>query len=129
MTRITQEKHRSLRVQWIGGREGIAFVRCRICGDHRRVISHRHLSKHGTDRENYIGEYHLSPEELNRQEFRNIQSSRSGCYPYGKSDWIVAIKRIYKRDGQIFAGYLQDKYPHLYNQGTWLFGGLGQRFA
>jgi hypothetical protein len=31
-------------------------------------------------------------------------------------------KKIYKRDGQIFAGYLQDKYPHLYNQGPWLFG-------
>jgi len=30
------------------GLEGIDFVRCRICGDRRRVISLRHLSKHET---------------------------------------------------------------------------------
>jgi hypothetical protein len=28
--------------------DGIEFVRCRICGDYRRVISGRHLSKHDT---------------------------------------------------------------------------------
>jgi hypothetical protein len=38
----------------LGGVEGIDFVRCRICGDHRRVISGRHLSKHDTDRETYM---------------------------------------------------------------------------
>src|SRR4030095_316258 len=48
----------------IDGDEGIDFVRCRICGDHRRVISGRHLSKHDTDRETYMREYDLSPDEL-----------------------------------------------------------------
>jgi hypothetical protein len=28
----------------------------------------------------------------------------------------------YKRDGKVFAKYLQDNYPHLYNQGVWIFG-------
>jgi hypothetical protein len=39
------------------GRNGIDFVRCRICGDRRRVISGRHLSKHETDRNTYMEEY------------------------------------------------------------------------
>jgi hypothetical protein len=63
MTRITQEKHLGSRdLQWLDGKESVAFVRCRICGDYRRVISGRHLSKHGTDRETYMDEYRLSPE-------------------------------------------------------------------
>jgi hypothetical protein len=28
------------------GKENVDYVRCRICGDRRRVISGRHLSKH-----------------------------------------------------------------------------------
>jgi hypothetical protein len=44
----------------VGGDAGIDFVRCRICGGHRRVISGRHLSKHDTDRETYMEEYHLT---------------------------------------------------------------------
>jgi hypothetical protein len=46
------------------GDDDFAFVVCRICGDHRRVISGRHLSKHDTDREAYMAEYHLTPNEL-----------------------------------------------------------------
>jgi hypothetical protein len=33
------------------------LFRCRLCGDHRRVISGRHLSKHGTNREEYMEEW------------------------------------------------------------------------
>ena len=29
---------------------------------------------------------------------------------------------MYKRDGKVFAKYLQDNYPHLYDQGVWIFG-------
>jgi hypothetical protein len=104
------------------GGEGFDFVRCRICGDHRRVISGRHLSKHGTDREEYMEEYGLSPDELIAKVFRRIRSSRRGLYPYGKKDWIVAIKKVYKHDGNIFAGHLQAKHAYLYNQGVWIFG-------
>jgi hypothetical protein len=53
----------SSRPSGIDDGEGIDFVRCRICGDHRRVISGRHLSKHGTDREEYMEEYGLSPDD------------------------------------------------------------------
>jgi hypothetical protein len=101
---------------------GIEWVYCRICGDHRRVISGRHLSKHNTDRETYMQEYHLSPDELIAKAFRMTQSSRRGYCPYGKSDWIAAVQKVYKRDGKVFAKYLQDNYPHLYNQGVWIFG-------
>jgi hypothetical protein len=52
--------------------DGVDFVRCRICGDRRRVISGRHLSKHGTDREEYMQEYGLSPDELIAKDFRII---------------------------------------------------------
>jgi ROS/MUCR transcriptional regulator protein len=44
--------------------EGFDFVLCRTCGDHRRVLSARHLSKHGADREEYMEEYGLNPDEL-----------------------------------------------------------------
>ena len=43
-----------------------------------RVISGQHLSKHDTDRETYMEEYHLSPDELIAKAFRIIQSSRRG---------------------------------------------------
>ena len=60
----------------IDGVEGLDFVRCRICSDHRRVISGRHLSKHDSDRETYMQEYNLSPDELIAKEFRVVRSSR-----------------------------------------------------
>jgi hypothetical protein len=104
------------------GDDGFAFVRCRICGDHRRVISRRHLSKHDTDRQTYMEEFDLSPDELTAKDFRIIQSSRRGYYPNGKSEWIAAIRKLYEKDGNVFAGYLQDKYAHLYEQGVWIFG-------
>jgi hypothetical protein len=75
--------------------DGIDFVRCRICDDHRRVISGRHLSKHGTDREEYMDEYGLSPDKLIAKDFRRIQSSRRGYQPYGRRDWIAAIKKLH----------------------------------
>jgi hypothetical protein len=116
------EKQLSRRNRGFNRGEGFDFVRCRICGDHRRVMSGRHLSKHGTDREEYMGEYGLSPDELIAKDFRRIRSSRRGFYPYGKKDWIVAIKKVYKHDGNIFAGHLQAKHAYLYNQGVWIFG-------
>jgi hypothetical protein len=79
-------------------------------------------TRHNTDRETYMEEYHLSPDELIAKAFRMIQSSRRGYYPHGKNDWIAAVKKVYKRDGKMFAKYLQDNYPHLYNQGVWIFG-------
>src|SRR5262245_49359360 len=106
----------------LDGNEGIDFVRCRICGDHRRVISGRHLSKHDTDRETYMEEYHLTPDQLIAKAFRIIQSSRPGYYPNGESEWIAAVKKVHERDGNVFAGYLQDNYKHLYEQGIWIFG-------
>jgi hypothetical protein len=108
--------------QSFNGDDGFAFVVCRICGDHRRVISRRHLSKHDTDRETYMEEYDLSPDELIAKDFRVIQSSRRGYYPNGKSEWIAAVKKLYEKGGNIFAGHLQDNYPHLYLQGIWIFG-------
>jgi hypothetical protein len=104
------------------GDDAFAFVVCRSCGAHRRVISGRHLSKHDTDRETYMQEYGLSPDELIAKAFRIIQSSRRGYYPNGKSEWIAAVKKVYEKDGNVFAGYLQDKYAHLYEQGVWIFG-------
>jgi hypothetical protein len=117
---VPQQKRLSRRGYKTG--EGIDFVRCRICGDHRRVISGRHLSKHGIDREKYMQDYGLSPDELIARDFRRIRSSRRGFYPYGKKDWIVAIKKVYKRDGKVFAGHMQARCAYLYNQGVWIFG-------
>jgi len=110
------------RNQNFDGEEGIDFIRCHICGEHRRVISGRHLSKHDTDRETYMAEYHLTPDELIAKAFRRIQSSRPGFCPHGKSDWIDAVKKLHKRGKSVFAGDLQDKYPFLYDQGVWIFG-------
>jgi hypothetical protein len=106
----------------LGGVEGVDFVRCRVCGDHRRVISGRHLSKDDTDREEYMEEYSLSPDELIAKDSRRLHSSRRDYRPYSKRDWIAAIKKVHKREGQVFAGFLQEKHPQLYHQGTWLFG-------
>ena len=32
------------------------------------------------------------------------------------------MKNAHEKDGKIFAGYLQDNYKHLYEQGIWIFG-------
>ena len=106
----------------MNGIEGVDFVRCRICGDHYRVISGRHLAKHGIDRQDYMAEYHLSPDKLIAKDFRVLRSSRPGFYPYGKSDWIAAIRRIYQAEGNISPKYLQTKHGHIYNQARWIFG-------
>ena len=60
------------------GINGIDFVRCRICGARRRVISGKHLSMHDIDRESYMEEFRLSPDELIAKVFRALQSSRKG---------------------------------------------------
>jgi hypothetical protein len=71
-------------------------------------------------------EYGLTPDQLVAKDFRIIQSarqsSRPGYHPYGKRDWIIAVKKIRKTDGVLTAKHLQRNYPDLYHQGTWLFG-------
>ena len=67
-------------------------------------------------------EYGLSPDELIAKDSRRLHSSRRDYRPYNKRDWIAAIKKVYKRDEQVFAGFLQEKQQQLYHQGTWLFG-------
>jgi hypothetical protein len=75
MGHTRQRKRLGARRRIIDSEDGTDFVRCHICGDHRRVISGRHLSKHDTDRETYMQEYDLSPDELIAKAFRMIQSS------------------------------------------------------
>ena len=104
------------RNQNFDGDEGIDYVCCLICGDHHRVISGRHLSKHDTHRETYMEEYHLSPDELIAKAFRMIQSSHPGYHPYTKKGWIAAMQKVYENDGKVFAKYLQHHYPPLYSQ-------------
>src|SRR5215472_16548251 len=102
-----ERKHLGPRRRRLDGAEGTDFVRCRICGDHRRVISGRHLSKHDTDRETYMEEYHLTSDELIAKDFRVLQSSRRGYSPHSKSEWIAATKTFHERHGKVFAKYLQ----------------------
>jgi hypothetical protein len=99
----------------------VDFVRCRICDDHRRVISGRHLSKHETDRETYMEEYELSPDELIAKDVRRLQSSRPGYQAYGEREWIQAVKNLHKRERHVFAGRVHKRHPHIYIQGIWLF--------
>jgi hypothetical protein len=92
----------------------VQSVRCHICQQHLRVISGRHLSKHGIDRETYMDEYGLSPDELIAKGFRVLRSSRPNFVPNGKAEWLSAIKRVHKREHNITPRYLQKKHAHLY---------------
>ena len=67
-------------------------------------------------------EYRLSPDKLYSKSFRLNHSSRSDYRALNKKEWIAAIKKIHKQHGRVFAGYLKDNLPHLYNHGVWLFG-------
>jgi hypothetical protein len=69
-----------------------------------------------------MGEYGLNPDELIAKDSRRLHSSRRDYRPYNKRDWIAAIKKVYIRDEQVFAGFLQEKHQQLYHQGIWLFG-------
>jgi len=122
------------RNQWqrgkIIGTEGVDFVTCRICGDGRRVISGRHLSKHDTDRATYMENYKLSPDQLIAKAFRVIQSRDPGFRANSKAEWLAEIKKIYKAKGVAGLRCLQKNHFHLYLQAKWLFGGMddGYRF-
>ena len=52
------------------GDDGFAFVLCRICGDQRRVINSQHLSKHDTDRETYMEEFDLNPDDFSYRGYK-----------------------------------------------------------
>jgi hypothetical protein len=67
-------------------------------------------------------EYGLTPDELIAKDFRLLRSSRPGFVPHGKRGWIAAIKDVYKRDRIVTPIHLQKNYPHLYDQGVWIFG-------
>jgi hypothetical protein len=97
MQRIRRQQSRKIRNY--DKADGVDFVSCRICGEHLRVISGRHLSIHGTDRETYMEEYQLSPDQLCAKDFRRLHSSRQDYYPHGKRDWIAAIKKVHRQHG------------------------------
>jgi hypothetical protein len=68
----------------------------------------------------YMEEHNLSPPT--DREGLSQDTKFSPCYyPNGKNEWIAAVKNVYKKDGKVFTGHLQDKYPHLYEQGAWIF--------
>ena len=81
----------------VDGRDGTDFIRCGLCDKHLRVISGRHLSKHGTDRETYMQEYRLSPDKLCSKSFRINHSSRRDYRALNKKEWIAAIRIVYQR--------------------------------
>jgi hypothetical protein len=116
-----RRQQRDPKLRTYSSSKGIDFVRCCICGKHLQLISGKHLSIHDIDPETYMQEYRLSPDKLCSKSFRLNHSSRRDYRPHGKPDWIAAIKNLYKKNGHVFAGYLQDNYSHLYLQGIWLF--------
>jgi hypothetical protein len=123
MAFTSKQRRFGRRSQRVSKDDGIQSVRCRVCGNHLRVISGRHLSKHGIDREEYMEEYRLTPDELIAKDFRLLRSSRRDFVPHGRREWIAAIRKVYKRDRTIAARHLQRHYPHLYHQALWIFGG------
>ena len=121
--RFFRKRHSSGRRTRLTGVEGIDFfVRCRICGDRRRVISGRHLDKHDISRGAYLARYNLGPDQLIAKDFHRINSSLPGYRPFGKSDWITEIKEIYRRKPNASSRWLQLNHSNLHHQGTWIFG-------
>jgi hypothetical protein len=121
MQRIKRQQSCKIRTYDKG--EGVEFVRCLICSKQLRVISGRHLSTHGTDRETYIQEYQLSLDQLCSKSFRVNHSSRSDYCPHNNREWIAAMKAVYKQHGNVYAGFLQKHDRNLYDEGLWLNGG------
>src|SRR5918995_3142239 len=83
------------------------YVRCLICGKHLCVISGRHLSTHGTDRETYIEEYRLTPDQLCSKTFRVNHSSRPDFCPHNRREGIAAMKAVSKEHGNVYARFVQ----------------------
>ena len=99
-------------LQKLGDTEGIDFVRCRICGARRRVIATKHLSKHDTDRETYIEEYDLSPDDLIAKDFRSNRSSRHDFRPYSSASGFAAMKAARRRTPEIFTSGISKRVSH-----------------
>ena len=75
----------------VNGRDGIDYVRCRVCGDRRRVISGLHLKKHEITRDEYIEEFELGPDQLVASDFRTLRSGKPTFMPFNRRTWIAAI--------------------------------------
>jgi hypothetical protein len=123
MRHVRRQQHGKPRRSKFDNGNGIDFVRCRICGRHLCVISGRDLSTHGTDRETYIEEYRLSPDQLCSKTFRVNHSSRSDFCAHSRREWIAAMKAVYRKHGNVYPGFLQKHHPNLYLEGIWLNGG------
>jgi hypothetical protein len=122
MWHVRRRQHPRPRRSKLASGGEIDLVRCRICGKHLCVISGRHLSTHGTDRETYMQDYRLSPDKLCSKSFRINHSSRSDYCAHSTREWITAMKAVHRKHGNVYAGFLQKHYPNLYVEGTWLYG-------
>jgi hypothetical protein len=63
-------------------------------------------------------EYELGPDQLIAKAFRVLQSCRAGFKPNGKAEWIIEIKRIYKKKGVAGLRRLQKNHRRLSDQGV-----------
>jgi hypothetical protein len=61
-------------------------------------------------------EYRLCPEELIAKAFRVIQSSRRAFKPYGKRDWILAMRKIHREGGAFLPELFNVVTVHYTNQ-------------
>ncbi len=61
--------------------EGLDFVRCSVFADHLRVISGRRLSKHEIDRETYMVECRLSPDQPIAKTFARFKAPDADIIP------------------------------------------------
>jgi len=52
--------------------DGVEWVCCRFCRDHRRMINNQDFLKHDTDRESYMEKYDVSPDQFIAKAFRMI---------------------------------------------------------
>ena len=104
---VRPQQHSKQRTSKFESGDGIDFIRCRICSKHLRVLSGSHLRIHGIDRET-MEEYQLSPDKMCSKEFRRLHSRRCDYYPYSKRNWVTAIRKLYKTEANVRAGYLQD---------------------
>jgi hypothetical protein len=52
----------------------------------------------------YIEEYGLSPDQLCSKTFRINHSSRPGYRAHNKREWMAAMKAVYKKHGNVYAG-------------------------
>lgn len=116
--------HRTKKIAKVQTESDPAFVACRLCGKHLRIIQTQHLVTHGISREEYMEKFNLSSDKLVCTDRRVLISRRSDYVPLSQEEVHAKLREVLSKPGDVFPEFSSTRWPMPYMQaiqihGTW----------